>query len=77
MGSPSRFSRRAFIGLAAGAAAAPVMTAGCQSAASGGAPKSGANLQLVPVGVVKYLHVRKNRSDSKRVIPLYRPLPES
>ena len=42
MGSPSRFSRRAFIGLAAGAAAVPVVTAGCQSADSGGAPKSGA-----------------------------------
>ncbi len=42
MGSPSRFSRRAFIGMAAGAAAIPAVTAGCESADSGGAPKSGA-----------------------------------
>jgi len=41
MGSPSRLSRRAFIGLAAGAAAIPA-AAGCQSAGSGGAPRTGA-----------------------------------
>jgi hypothetical protein len=42
MGSPSRFSRRAFIGIAAGAAAIPAVTAGCESADSGDAPKTGA-----------------------------------
>jgi hypothetical protein len=42
MGSPSRYSRRAFIEMAAGAAAIPVVTAGCQSDGSGGAPKPGA-----------------------------------
>jgi hypothetical protein len=36
MGSPSRFSRRAFIGMAAGAAAVPAVTAGCRSAGPGG-----------------------------------------
>jgi hypothetical protein len=41
MGSPSRFSRRAFIGLAAGAAAIPA-AAGCQSDASGGTPRTSA-----------------------------------
>src|SRR6266487_828154 len=40
MGSPFRYSRRAFIGMAAGAAAGaaaiPAVTAGCQSAGPGG-----------------------------------------
>jgi hypothetical protein len=39
MGSPSRYSRRAFIGMAVGAAAIPAVTAGCQSAGSNSAPK--------------------------------------
>src|SRR5579859_3672032 len=42
MGSPTRYSRRAFIGLAAGAAAVPAVTAGCQSGSPGGTPHSGA-----------------------------------
>jgi len=42
MGSPSRFSRRAFIGLAVGAAAVPAVTAGCQSSGSSGAAQGGA-----------------------------------
>ncbi len=52
MGSPSRFSRRAFIGMAAGAAAIPAVTAGCESAGSGDAPKTGARpaaLRRAPV----------------------------
>jgi len=43
MGSPSRYSRRAFIGMAAGAAAVPAVTAGCQLSGSGSTPKSGAS----------------------------------
>jgi hypothetical protein len=39
MGSPSRYSRRAFIGMAAGAAAIPAATAGCQLAGAGSPPK--------------------------------------
>src|SRR5689334_14286141 len=42
MGSPSRYSRRAFIGMAAGAAAIPAATAGCQSAGPGGTSHPGA-----------------------------------
>ncbi len=42
MGPPSRFSRRAFIGLAAGAAAIPAVTAGCQSAGPGGTSRTSA-----------------------------------
>ena len=42
MGPPSRFSRRAFIGVAAGAAAIPAVTAACQSAAPGGTSRTGA-----------------------------------
>jgi hypothetical protein len=41
MTSPSQ-SRRAFIGMAAGAAAIPAAVAGCQPPGSGGSPKSGA-----------------------------------
>ena len=43
MASPSRYSRRAFIGLAVGAAAVPAVTAGCQSSGSSGAAQSGAS----------------------------------
>jgi hypothetical protein len=39
MGSPSRYSRRAFIGMAVGAAAIPAATAGCELAQSSSAPK--------------------------------------
>jgi hypothetical protein len=42
MGSPSRYSRRAFIGLAAGAAAIPAVTAGCQSSGPSGTARPGA-----------------------------------
>ena len=42
MGSPSRFSRRGFIGMAVGAAAIPAVTAACQSGDSGNAPKPSA-----------------------------------
>jgi hypothetical protein len=41
MGSPSSYSRRAFIGMAAGAAAVPAVTAGCQSGSPGGASHPG------------------------------------
>ncbi len=41
MGSPSRFSRRAFIGMAAGAAAIPAATAGCQSSGPGSTAQPG------------------------------------
>jgi len=43
MGSPSRYSRRAFIGMAVGAAAIPAATAGCQLAGSGSASKPSAS----------------------------------
>ncbi len=43
MGSPARHSRRAFIGMAAGAAAIPAVTAGCQSSGPGGASPPGAS----------------------------------
>jgi hypothetical protein len=43
MSSPSRYSRRAFIGMAAGAAAIPAVTAGCQLPGTGGAAKPGAS----------------------------------
>ena len=42
MGSPSRYSRRAFIGMAAGAAAIPAVTSGCQSGGPAGASQGGA-----------------------------------
>ena len=43
MGSPPRHSRRAFIGMAAGAAAIPAVTAGCQSPGQGSASRPGAS----------------------------------
>jgi N,N-dimethylformamidase beta subunit-like protein len=42
MSKPSRVSRRAFIGMTAGAAAVPAVTAGCQPAGAGSAAKPGA-----------------------------------
>jgi N,N-dimethylformamidase beta subunit-like protein len=42
MSSPSHYSRRAFIGMAAGAAAIPAVTAGCQLSGTASAPKAGA-----------------------------------
>ncbi len=41
MSKPSRVSRRAFIGMAAGAAAVPAVTAGCQQAGPGAAARPG------------------------------------
>ena len=41
MSKPSRVSRRAFIGMAAGAAAVPAVTAGCQQACPGAAARPG------------------------------------
>src|SRR6266567_4074198 len=50
MGSPFRYSRRAFIGMAAGAAAGaaaiPAVTAGCQSAGPGGTSPGPADAML-------------------------------
>ena len=43
MGSPARPSRRAFIGMAAGAAAIPAVTAGCRLPGTGSMQKSGAS----------------------------------
>src|SRR6516225_2435832 len=43
MSSPSRYSRRAFIGIAAAAAAIPAVTAGCQGSGAGNAPGGGAS----------------------------------
>jgi hypothetical protein len=43
MGSPSRFSRRAFIGMTAGAAAIPAAAAGCQSPGAGSGARPGAS----------------------------------
>src|SRR5262249_45154916 len=43
MVSPPRHSRRAFIEMAAGAAAIPAVTAGCQSPSQGSAPRPGAS----------------------------------
>jgi len=43
MSSPSRYSRRAFIGIAAAAAAIPAVTAGCQGGGAGNAPGGGAS----------------------------------
>jgi N,N-dimethylformamidase beta subunit-like, C-terminal len=41
MDSPSRYTRRAFIGMAAGAAAVPAVTAGCQFGGPGGSSHPG------------------------------------